>query len=157
MTGTVRLQRLVALPAGLEALRAEARGQGFRFLDRLAEDWEAGRDRFDRDGERLFCAWLGAGLVGIGGLSRDPSERFATGRLRHLYVLDGARRRGIGSMLVRRLLAEAAGSFERIRLRTDTAAGADFYLALGFAPVASASATHELRLGAGVRNLLAGK
>src|SRR5260370_38613196 len=62
-----------ALPAGFNALRAEALAEGFRQVERLAADWEAGRTRFDRDGEALLAARLNGVLVGIGGLTSQPA------------------------------------------------------------------------------------
>ena len=47
---------LDALPVGFDALRAEALAEGFRQVERLASDWEAGTTRFDRDGEALLAA-----------------------------------------------------------------------------------------------------
>jgi hypothetical protein len=44
------------LPTGFDALRAEARAQGFRQVERLAADWEARTTRFDREGEALLAA-----------------------------------------------------------------------------------------------------
>ena len=61
-----------ALPAGFDALRTDALAEGFRQVERLAADWEAGRTRFDRDGEALLAARLNRVLVGIGGLTLEP-------------------------------------------------------------------------------------
>ena len=48
----VRLQPVVdELPADFDTIRAEARAEGYRFLDRLAKDWASGAMRFDRPGE----------------------------------------------------------------------------------------------------------
>jgi hypothetical protein len=38
---------LDALPVGFNELRAEALAEGFRQVERLASDWEAGRIRFE--------------------------------------------------------------------------------------------------------------
>jgi hypothetical protein len=46
-----------ALPVGFDALRAEALAEGFRQVERLAADWEAGTTRFDRDGGAPRAQW----------------------------------------------------------------------------------------------------
>jgi hypothetical protein len=66
---------LLDLPAGIEELRAEAAGEGFRFMDKFIAEWRAGTNRFARPGE--VAAWClpssqAAKLVGVGSLHRDP-------------------------------------------------------------------------------------
>lgn len=73
------------LTAGLPALRAEARREGFHFLDRLASDWEAGAVCFDRPGEVLLAAYAADVLAGVGGLTLDPIVPGALG-MRRFYV-----------------------------------------------------------------------
>jgi hypothetical protein len=60
------------LPAGFDALRLEARTEGFRQVERLAIDWEACTTRFDRGGEALLAARVNGVLAGIGGLTIEP-------------------------------------------------------------------------------------
>jgi hypothetical protein len=55
----MRLERILEeLPAGFDVLRAEARAEGYRHVDRLAEGWLAGTMRFDGEGEALIAARL---------------------------------------------------------------------------------------------------
>ena len=132
---------------GFAALRAEAAREGFSFVDRLALRWETGANRFEQPGECLLGAIVNATLVGVGGLNRDPyATDGSIGRLRHLYVMRSARRRGVGRLLVDRLVDRARPCFARIRLRTDTPDAAAFYLARGFEAVADEPATHGLTL-----------
>lgn len=63
-------------PAVLEALREESVREGFRFVQRLCDDWVVGRNRFDETGEALFLAMADGDVVGICGINRDPL-RFA--------------------------------------------------------------------------------
>src|ERR1700738_5619167 len=84
-----------SLPVGFDALRAEAFAEGFRQVERLAADWEAGRTRFDRDGEALFAARLNGVLVGIGGLTIEPVVPGAL-RMRRFYVWPAFRRLRVG-------------------------------------------------------------
>ncbi|MBV7378648.1 GNAT family N-acetyltransferase [Maritimibacter dapengensis] len=134
------------LPMGFHGMRDTARGEGFRFLDRLDRDWRDGIQRFDAPGETLLAVLRGSDLVAIGGLTVDPypPDR-STGRIRHVYVRPSARRQGIASELVHQLLDHARGVFPLVRLRTDTAQGVYFYDAVGFGRSSSSTATHEIR------------
>ena len=138
-----RIEAVTALPPALDQLRAEGRAEGFSFVDRLADDWIAGANRFEAPGERLIAAFVQDSLAGLCGLNRDPYvTRPGVARLRHLYVRGTARRTGIASALVADLLDAASPTFHTIRLRTTTAAAAAFYLKLGFTPASEATATH---------------
>ena len=131
---------------GIAALLAESESSGYRFLRRLVDEWESGVNRFDQRGEALFAAMEEGAVVGLCGLNVDPySEEPSVGRLRHLYVLRDSRGRGIGGQLVGCVLDAAAGTFDEVRLRTDTEA-ASFYERLGFVRVSkSSSSTHAFR------------
>jgi GNAT superfamily N-acetyltransferase len=129
----------------LDGLRREALSQGFRFLERLQEEWASGANRFDAPGELLLGEFAGAAPVGIGGLNRDPWDpQPDVGRLRHLYVAEAFRRHGLGAALVHHLLKHAAESFRDVRLRTDSAEAAAFYERTGFVRCSDPTATHRL-------------
>ena len=132
---------LDALPAGFEALRAEALAEGFRQVERLAADWEAGTTRFDRDGEALLAARLHGVLVGIGGLTIEPAVPGAL-RMRRFYVRPAFRRIGVGRQLVTALLAGVDGD----RSITVNAARASiaFWERVGFNPDPRDGHTHIL-------------
>ena len=69
----MRLQRIVdELPADFDTVRAEARAEGYRFLDRLASDRASGAMHFDRPGEVLLAAYSEGVLAAIGGITIDP-------------------------------------------------------------------------------------
>lgn len=142
------VRRLAELPPDLEALAAEARGEGFHMLDRLAAEWASGENRFTGPGEALFGAFDPRGrLVAIGGITLDPSV--AALRMRRFYVAPRARRAGLGEALARAALdvARDAG-VPRLRLRAPATAFA-FWQGLGFEPViGDAMVTHERRLAA---------
>lgn len=128
----------------MDPLAVAARAEGFRFVDRLIDDWNSGANRFSKPGERLAGVFDKGRPIAIGGLNHDPyARRSRIGRLRHLYVLPSHRRLGIGALLVRALLDGADMYFDRIRLRTKTAGGDRFYLALGFTASDDRDATHE--------------
>jgi hypothetical protein len=88
----VRFQRVVnELPADFDTIRAEARAEGYRFLDRLASDWASGAMRFDRPGEALLAAYSEGVLAAIGGITIDPILPDAL-RMRRFYVRPAFRR-----------------------------------------------------------------
>jgi GNAT superfamily N-acetyltransferase len=130
----VRIERLLDLPAEhVSALVAESERAGLGFVRRLVEDWASGRNRFDRAGETLFGAWAGSRLAGVCGLNIDPyTAGTRVGRVRHLYVLEAERGRGVGAQLVSAVIVAARGPFDTLRLRTDNAAAARLYESLGF-------------------------
>jgi GNAT superfamily N-acetyltransferase len=132
---------LEALPVGFDALRAEALAEGFRQVERLAADWEAGTTRFDRDGEALLAARLNGVLAGIGGLTMEPVVPGAL-RMRRFYVRPAFRRIGVGGQLVAALLAGVDGD----RSITVNAAPASiaFWESLGFNPDPRDGHTHIL-------------
>ncbi len=79
----------------------------------------------------------------MGGLSRDPYvDAGDVGRLRHLYVLNAYRRRGVASALVDDLLGQARGVFTKVRLRTESEQAARFYSRLGFRSIIDPTASH---------------
>lgn len=138
----------LTLPApGLPALRAAARQEGFRFIDRLVSDWQSGDNRFTDPGERFVGATAGTKLVAVGGLNRDPyADSDRIGRLRHVYVMPARRRIGIGGAVLAALLSDAAAAFDEIRVRTDTGYGSAFYRAAGFSATPGTHHTHALAL-----------
>jgi GNAT superfamily N-acetyltransferase len=147
----VVVARLCDLPAEAFApLIAESEREGWRFVRRLAGEWAAGTNRFDRPGEALFAAWAGGALVGVCGLNADPyAAGPAVGRVRRLYVLRAFRGRGVGGRLVQAVIQSAGPWFRSLRVRTESAAAGRLYGRLGFGPaVGVADCTHTLVLGA---------
>jgi GNAT superfamily N-acetyltransferase len=137
----VRLERvLTELPAGFDVLRAEARAEGYRHVERLADEWIAGRIRFDREGEALMAATLARQLAGIGGLTIDPSQP-ASLRMRRFCVRAAFRRNGIGRALAEHLLARARALGRTVTV--NAGAGSEpFWRSLGFVAEARNGHTH---------------
>ncbi|GAB1539767.1 GNAT family N-acetyltransferase [Scytonema sp. NUACC21] len=131
---TVSIQRLQNFPFDcFKDMIAESLDMGFMAVQRLADDWVSGANRFDRHGEALFIAKGGGSIIGVCGLNIDPYATFeGTGRVRHLYVISEYRRRGIGRALVERVVDEARLSFNRLHLRTHSHQADKFYRAIGF-------------------------
>jgi len=130
----------------LQELRVESSREGFRFMERLCDEWVSGANRFNDSGEALFLALVGHQVVGVCGLNRDPYASTPNiGRVRRLYVLREHRRGGVGRALLNAVILHACNHFKILRLRTDAAT--EFYAANGFRPDASdPEATHVLDL-----------
>ncbi|MFC4409831.1 GNAT family N-acetyltransferase [Chungangia koreensis] len=112
----------------------ESEAEGYRFVRRLCEDYNMGRNRFDKQGEALFGVWNESDeLIAIGGVNQSPfSDSGRIGRLRRFYVRPDSRRQGIGTMLLREITEFSKGNFDEMTLRTDSAKSDAFYRANGF-------------------------
>ena len=140
-----KLQRVIEeLPAGFDALRAEARAEGYRFVERLATDWLSGTTRFDRAGEALLAARVNGVLAGIGGLTIEPVVPDAL-RMRRFYVPLAYRRSGIGRKLASALLERARSASTLVTVNAAPASTA-FWESLGFAPDVRDGHTHIQQL-----------
>ena len=140
----VQLQPVVdELPADFATVRAEARAEGYRFLDRLASDWASGAMRFDRPGEALLAAYSDGVLGAVGGITLDPIVPDAL-RMRRFYVRPAFRRTGIGREIARALLE---GALQGVRVVTLNAAveSVPFWEALGFVTEVRDGHTHVWR------------
>jgi GNAT superfamily N-acetyltransferase len=140
--------RKIELPLpGLDGLQAEARAEGYDFIDTLAEDWANGENRFDGPGETFLGALDSGELVAVAGLNLDPfAGRADMGRIRRVYVRAAWRNNGIGRTLVAAVVEEARKHFSCVRLRAESADAARLYERMGFAPIVSPDATHMLIL-----------
>jgi GNAT superfamily N-acetyltransferase len=135
----IRLERVVAaLPADLEALRAEARAEGYGMLDTLAAQWASGANRFDQPGEMLLAAYADEVLAGIGGLTVETALP-GTFRMRRFYIRRRFRRGGIGRQLALIVLEQRGGH----PVTCNAASGSEaFWGALGFVPDRRDGYTH---------------
>ena len=125
---------------GFDALRAEARAEGYRFVERLAVDWTSCAMRFDREGEALLAAHQKGMLAGIGGLTIEPVVPDAL-RMRRFYVRAAYRRNGIGRKLAIALLERARSRSKLVTVNAAPASAA-FWESLGFAPDIRDGHTH---------------
>lgn len=131
--------------AGFPVLMAESEHEGHRMLARFEGNWRSGH-RFDRPGEVILGAWRGDRLVGICGRNIDPYDAGPrAGRVRHLYVSAGERRRGTGRQLLGTVISGASAWFDFLNTNAPREAFA-FYVRLGFAPHPTAHTTHRLML-----------
>ncbi|WP_171051783.1 GNAT family N-acetyltransferase [Alteribacter natronophilus] len=118
----------------LTALVNESRAEGFRFLERLQDDYFRGLNRFEEPGEGLYGIFSRDGeLHGIGGLNRDPFSRdHKTGRIRRFYIRKVLRDKGLGSLLLNSIISDGGKQFTAFVLYTDTKEAAAFYERRGF-------------------------
>lgn len=130
-----------ALPKGFPALRAEARAEGFHFVERLVADWKSGDNRFDRPDEALVAAFAGGRLAGMGGITQDPIVRNAL-RMRRFYVRSPFRRQGVGHALAEHLLSRPQSRSRTVTVNAPTLAGAHFWEGLGFSSEPMQGHTH---------------
>jgi GNAT superfamily N-acetyltransferase len=129
------------LPEGFAALRDAARAEGFRFLDRLAEEFAAGTERFVPPA-RLYLVEAES-VVGCGGITRDPYVAGAL-RMRRFYVCPAARGRGVARALAEAVLAEVPPG-TTVLLNAGVAGAASFWEQLGFSPETAERHTHRWR------------
>ncbi len=116
----------------LGELLSESKEQGFRFLDRLLNDYKEGRNCFSQKGEILCGVFDSDGrIIGIGGVNFESEE---VCRLRRFYILSSARRLGIGKELVQYLTIYSSHHFKVMVLHTDTENASRFYESIGFQP-----------------------
>ena len=109
----------------------ESEKEGYRFVSRLAAEYEDGTNRFSEQGEALYGAWNEGELVAIGGLNRDVLGADSA-RLHRFYTLPDYRRKGIGSELFKAILEDAKGQFNEITTKTESMKADAFYRANGF-------------------------
>jgi GNAT superfamily N-acetyltransferase len=140
-----RLEPVIGeLPADFTIIQEEARGEGYRFVDRLANEWVSGAIRFSRAGEMLLAAYVGTALAGIGGVTVDPVVPDAL-RMRRFYVRTPFRKRGIGRKLAEILLERAFHTVSVVTVNAGPGSN-PFWERLGFIPDIRDGHTHALRL-----------
>jgi GNAT superfamily N-acetyltransferase len=141
----IPIQKIELPVPGIERLVAEAREEGYDFIETLVDEWASVENRFDAPGETL-CGHLEDGLlVAVGGLNLDPfAGRPDIGRVRRVYVRPAWRNKGIGRALVTTLVVQAKTHFRCVRLRAENPGAARLYESIGFSPIESPEATHIL-------------
>jgi ribosomal protein S18 acetylase RimI-like enzyme len=127
----------------------ESKNNGFRFLQRLVEEYKNGSNTFKKPGEALFGVFNKDGkLIAIGGLNVDPfSKDHRIGRVRRFHVSIDYRRVGLGSLLLDKIITHAKNHFDILVLHTDTEQADKFYTAYGFSKTNNyPNSTHLLDL-----------
>ncbi|MBS4196733.1 GNAT family N-acetyltransferase [Lederbergia citri] len=111
----------------------ESRKSGFRFLQKLVNDYKEGSNTFNKPGEALNGVYgLDGALVAVGGININPfSDDVRIGRVRRFYVANDYRRHGIGTLLLETLISEAKNQFQILVLNSTPQADV-FYTSFGF-------------------------
>lgn len=122
------------LDVNLMDLVTESKKEGFRFLERLINDYKNGTNNFSRSGESLYGVFNKEGLlIAIAGINKDPfSNEGEIGRLRRFYVSKDYRRNGLGRRLVNKIINDARKHYKILVLYTDTKQADKFYTSMGF-------------------------
>jgi len=137
----LRLETVVKdLPAGFDALRAEARAEGYLFVERLFTEWMSHTNRFDREGEALLAAQMNGVLPGIGGITIEPVVGAV--RMRRFYIRPVFRRNRVGHRLATALL-NRVGVGRPITVNA-APASFSFWESVGFQPDHRDGHTHVL-------------
>ncbi len=130
----------------LELLANEANSEGYRFVQRTIDEWRNCINTFSKKGEILFGIFISDLCVGIGGLNVDPFINNPNiGRVRHVYISQKYRRKGLATLLLRKIIQIAVKHFELLRLYTENPNASSFYESLGFIESKAEKETHILK------------
>ncbi|MDT3498603.1 GNAT family N-acetyltransferase [Bacillus toyonensis] len=111
----------------------DSKEEGFNFLIKLINEYENKINVFKKTGECLYGIFQGNMLIGIGGLNQDPfTGDNKIGRLRRFYIAKNYRGKGLGRLLLDRIISDAKKYFTIVVLNTDTEQGDKFYTSGGF-------------------------
>ncbi|MBW8351063.1 GNAT family N-acetyltransferase [Bacillus sp. IITD106] len=121
------------LDENIYPLVEESSKSGFRFLQKLVNDYKDGSNTFNKPGEDLYGVYGQEGvLIAVGGININPfSDDASIGRVRRFYVAKDYRRKGIGKLLLETLISEAKNYFKILVLNSTPQADA-FYTSFGF-------------------------
>ena len=130
-----------ALPTDLPALQDEAAAEGYRFVEGILEEWDAGRYAGEDERNTLLAVYREGVLAAIGAVTPDPYDPAPDLlRIRHVYVRPGNRREGVGRVLASALIQQGLALAPRLSLNAADAGASAFWEAMGFRPVVAALA-----------------
>jgi len=112
-------------------LQRESKNEGYNLINKLADDYESGENKFAKKGECLIACKIDKKIVGICGLNIDPTNS-KRGRLRRLYVSPRYRGKGIGGELVKAIINYSRKYFESVSVNIGKLDVSTFYEELGF-------------------------
>ncbi|SMQ79499.1 Ribosomal protein S18 acetylase RimI [Bacillus sp. OV166] len=145
-----RIEKITNLASiDLTLLMKESNENGFRFTERLVNDFINGKNTFNQRGEGFYGVFNEEGvIIAIGGINIDPfANDPQIGRIRRFYVLKEYRRKGIGRFLINKILFDARKTFKEVVLHTETEDADQFYTSLGFSKSTSyQNSTHHIKL-----------
>ncbi len=139
----------------IEDLARESELEGFGFVRRTLLEWNSGKNNFSKRGESFYSVFCGDECVAIGGLNVDPYIDDPTiGRVRHLYVSNKHRRKGIATLLLQEIIKAAEGNFQQVRLFTPSIVASQLYEKFGFIQSSKAHESHVMTITNGLSNSL---
>lgn len=123
------------LPDDLPALQDEAAAEGYRFVEGILEEWDAGRYGGEDERNTLLAVYREGVLAAIGAVAPDPYDPAPDLlRIRHVYVRPGNRREGVGRVLASALIQQGLALAPRLSLNAADAGASAFWEAMGFRP-----------------------
>lgn len=129
---------LDTIPDDFAALRAEASGEGYGFVEGLWDEWTAGRYAGGDERSALFAAFSLGSLAALGAVTPDPYDPAPDLlRMRHVYVRPTFRRGGAGRALAAALVQQGLELAPRLSLNAADTRAAAFWEAMGFHRVAT--------------------
>ena len=82
-------------------------------LRRPAENWQSGKTALTRRAKRCWAPSSTTSWWGVCGINSDPfSPQPRAGRIRHLYISERYRRRGIGQQLLVSVITHSSAWFD---------------------------------------------
>lgn len=124
-----------ALPDDLPKLQDEAAAEGYRFVEGILEEWDAGRYAGEDERNTLLAVYREGVLAAIGAVTPDPYDPAPDLlRLRHVYVRPDNRREGVGRVLAGALIQQGLALAPRLSLNAADAGASAFWEAMGFSP-----------------------
>ena len=137
-------------PTELDHLVGRSLEEGFRFVQRLRDEYTSGQNRFDRPGEALLTARELQTVIAVIGLNLDPHGRPGVMRVRRFYVLPEHRSVGLGQKMLLEVIELARmANAQTLELSTDHPRASRFYERNGFEVIRAEHATHRLSLSNG--------
>jgi GNAT superfamily N-acetyltransferase len=134
-------------PNELDGLVIRSLEEGFKFVQRLRDQYESGINRFDQHGEALLLARDASEVIAVIGLSIDPEGQPDVMRVRRFYVLPEYRRHGLGQKMLLEVIELARGASAKVlELHTDNPHAAQFYERNKFQALTSSNPSHRLEL-----------
>ena len=140
-----RLERVTQLgPNELDGLVVRSLEEGFKFVQRLRDEYQSGVNRFDQPGEALLLARDAQTVIAVIGLNCDPQAQPGVMRVRRFYVLPEHRGHGLGQTMLLEVIQLARDAHAKsLELHTDNLQAARFYERNGFQPLNSSHASHS--------------
>jgi len=131
---SVEIKKIIDLSQlDITHLIKESKEEGFHFIPKLVNEYKSKTNTFSKMGECLYGIFHEDTLIGIGGLNQDSYTKTETiGRLRRFYISKAYRRKGLGNLLLKRILSDAREHFQIVVLYTDTERASQFYTSNGF-------------------------